>query len=277
MFGYVTVNQPELKIKEFEKYHSYYCGLCRKLNSTFGLFGRVTLNYDMVFLVMLLSDLYDEEEIVVKRRCVIHPILKHEERISCATEYASNMCVLLTYYKFLDDYNDDHTIKSKLGLIALKSKIKRIERKYEDKALFVKNKLSELSDLENAKSKELDNVAKLFGEIMGEIFKYKDDEYSDNLYRLGFFLGKFIYLLDAYEDVDSDIESGAYNPFKELSKTEDFENQVLNILMLMIGECTDSFERLPLIENAEILRNILYSGVWSRYKKRKETVDNESI
>ena len=79
-------------------------------------------------------------------------------------------------------------------------------------------------------------------------------------------------LLDAYEDIELDIKTGDYNPFKELyraSSPEEFNDRVLNLLLLMIGECTDAFERLPLVENVEILRNILYSGVWVRYGKAK--------
>ena len=96
--------------------------------------------------------------------------------------------------------------------------------------------------------------------------------WKEDLYRVGFYLGKFIYLLDAYEDIELDIKTGAYNPFKELyrpSSPEEFNDRVLNLLLLMIGECTDAFERLPLVENVEILRNILYSGVWVRYGKAK--------
>ena len=115
----------------------------------------------------------------------------------------------------------------------------------------------------------MDKVAKVFGEIMAEVFMYKDDVWKDDLYRLGFFLGKFIYLLDAYEDIEKDIKTGDYNPFKEIYRNENFDEQVLNMLLLMIGECTDAFERLPLIENVEILRNILYSGVWVRYGQSK--------
>ena len=118
----------------------------------------------------------------------------------------------------------------------------------------------------------IDKVAKVFGEIMAEVFCYRDDMRKEDLYRVGFYLGKFIYLLDAYEDIELDIKTGDYNPFKELyraSSPEEFNDRVLNLLLLMIGECTDAFERLPLVENVEILRNILYSGVWVRYGKAK--------
>ena len=129
-----------------------------------------------------------------------------------------------------------------------------------------------LSIVESAENLPIDKVAKVFGEIMAEVFCYRDDMWKEDLYRVGFYLGKFIYLLDAYEDIELDIKTGDYNPFKELYRTsspEEFNDRVLNLLLLMIGECTDAFERLPLVENVEILRNILYSGVWVRYGKAK--------
>lgn len=106
---------------------------------------------------------------------------------------------------------------------------------------------------------------------MAEVFVYKDDMWKDDLYKVGFYLGKYIYLLDAYEDIEQDVKTGDYNPFKEYHKGEQFDEQVLHLLLMMIGECTDAFERLPLVENAEILRNILYSGVWVRYGKAKSS------
>ena len=121
---------------------------------------------------------------------------------------------------------------------------------------------------------------------MGEVFCYQDDIFREDLYNVGFFLGKFIYVLDAYEDVEKDLMKGSFNPFREdyeqTLKTGDydkFDQKVMNILMLMIGECTDAFEKLPLIENVEVLRNILYSGVWVRFKncqqKRQEERQKE--
>ena len=126
-----------------------------------------------------------------------------------------------------------------------------------------------LDIVENAKNLPIDKVAKVFGEIMAEVFVYRDDFWKEDLYKLGFYLGKFIYLLDAYEDVEKDMKTGDYNPFREFYAKPGFDDQVLNLLLLMIGEATDAFERLPLVENTEILRNILYSGVWVRYGKTK--------
>lgn len=88
---------------------------------------------------------------------------------------------------------------------------------------------------------------------------------------MGNYLGKYIYLLDAYEDIGEDIKKGLYNPFYKKYEDPDFDEEVKAILTIMMAGCCKAFERLPVIENAGILRNILYSGVWYRYEKvRKE-------
>ena len=94
------------------------------------------------------------------------------------------------------------------------------------------------------------------------------------MYELGFYLGKFIYFIDAYEDIEDDLEKENYNPLKQIYQTAQFDERCKNILELMISEATMAFERMPIIENAAIIRNILYSGVWTKYelikKKRME-------
>ena len=269
MFGYVLVNKPELKIKEFEAYRSWYCGLCRTLNKRHGLAGRLTLNYDMTFLIMILADLYDEKHECACARCIVHPLDKHCSARTEATDYCADMCVLLAYYKCRDDWKDEHKLKACFAMTVLSRKAKRVAGRYPEKAAFIEKKMNMLDIVENAKNLPIDKVAKVFGEIMAEVFVYRDDFWKEDLYKLGFYLGKFIYLLDAYEDVEKDMKTGDYNPFKEFYAKPGFDDQVLNLLLLMIGEATDAFERLPLVENTEILRNILYSGVWVRYGKTK--------
>ena len=269
MFGYVLVNKPELKIKEFEAYRSWYCGLCRTLNKRHGLAGRLTLNYDMTFLIMILADLYDEKHECACARCIVHPLDKHCSARTEATDYCADMCVLLAYYKCRDDWKDEHKLKACFAMTVLSRKAKRVAERYPEKAAFIEKKMNMLDIVENAKNLPIDKVAKVFGEIMAEVFVYLDDYWKEDLYKLGFYLGKFIYLLDAYEDVEKDMKTGDYNPFREFYAKPGFDDQVLNLLLLMIGEATDAFERLPLVENTEILRNILYSGVWVRYGKTK--------
>ena len=113
------------------------------------------------------------------------------------------------------------------------------------------------------------------GELLGELFVYEKDIFAEHLYRMGFFLGKFIYLMDAYEDVEKDRKKGQYNPFTGCFTQENFEEMCGSILNMMMTECAREFEKLPILENVEILRNILYSGVWVKYemihRKRTET------
>ena len=92
---------------------------------------------------------------------------------------------------------------------------------------------------------------------------------------MGSFLGKFIYLLDAYEDIEEDIRKKRYNPLIKRFDNPDFEEEIKKILTLMMAGCCKEFEKLPVIDNVEILRNILYSGIWYRYelvsqKRQKE-------
>ena len=269
MFGYVLINKPELKIKDFEMYRSYYCGLCHTLGERHGLKGRVTLTYDMTFLLMLLSDLYEAEERVTESRCLMHPVQKHKARQSVVTEYCADMEVLLAYHKCLDDWNDDKKLSKKALASSLAGVCKKITAQYPEKAAFIERKLKELADLEAAGETSIDRTAKLFGEIMATVFIYKDDQWKNDLYKVGFYLGKYIYLLDAYEDIEEDMKNDSYNPFRTIYNNEDFEKQVLNLLLMMIGECTDAFERLPLVDNIEIMRNILYSGVWGKFGQTK--------
>ena len=101
---------------------------------------------------------------------------------------------------------------------------------------------------------------------MGEIMACREDEWLESLRTMGFFLGKFIYLMDAYEDVEEDMEKGRYNPLIRKFSDPDFEEEMKTILTMMMAGCCKEFEKLPILENAEILRNILYSGVWYRYE-----------
>lgn len=280
MFGYVLVNKPELKIKEFDLYRSYYCGLCHKLKERHGNLGRMTLNFDTTFLVMLLSDLYDVKSEEKCSRCIVHPVKEHCSITNEITEYCADMCILLTYFKCLDDWNDEKKLSKNMLAKSLKRKCKKVEKAYPNKVKFVESKLEELAKIESSQITGVDDAARAFGELMAEIFVYKEDAWKDDLYKIGFYLGKFIYLLDAYEDLEKDIKEGTYNPFKGIAQNEDFDEYVLNLLMMMISECTDSFERLPLIENVEILRNILYSGVWVRFNNcqaSKKGKENGSI
>lgn len=273
MFGYVIINKQELKFKEYDVYHSYYCGLCRTLKDKYGSIGQISLNYDMTFLVMLLTGVYEPETKIEEHRCKIHPIHKQAMRINEFSEYASKMTIVLTYYKCLDDWNDERKYSRKGYLQLLKKKFEEIRKEYPKKIKIIEENLEKIHVYETNGNYTIDDISRCFGLVMAEICTYKEDQWQDELYQVGFYLGKFIYLIDAYEDIEKDIKKNTFNPFKEKFKEDGFEEYCYHLLEMMIAESTLYFEKLPIIENVEILRNILYSGIWSKYvlvKKKRE-------
>ena len=274
MFGYIVVNKPEMKFREFDMYQSYYCGLCKSLKDRYGKRGQITLSYDMTFLALLLSSLYEPETVADYRRCAAHPAQKHLYRQNEFTDYAADMNLLLSYEKCLDDWNDERLTKKRIMAALLKGKNRQVSERYPEKIHRICSYMDKIHECEKNESRNIDEVAGAFGQIMAEIFAYRQDEWEETLRRMGFFFGKFIYLMDAYEDIESDEEKGTYNPFKDIFFKEDFEEQAEQVLLMMMAECSKAYERLPIVENTQILRNILYSGVWSRYdqvkQKRKE-------
>lgn len=267
MFGYVTIYKPELKVKDYEKYKAYYCGLCRTLKENYGFTGQMTLTYDMTFAVIFLSSLYEMEARRSEHRCKMHPAKKQVMLQNEMTEYAASMNMVLAYYYFLDDWKDDKSFSGYAGAKVLKRKVKKVVLEYPRQCRVIRDSLKRLTALEKAEEKSIDAVAGCFGELMAELFIYKQDQWENELRRFGFFLGKFIYIMDAYDDLKKDLEDGCYNPLTGYYKNETYEKDCMSMLTMMIGECSNAFERLPCLQDADILRNILYSGVWMKYNK----------
>lgn len=270
MYGYVIVNKPELKFKEYDRYRSYYCGLCEVLKERFGLCGQISLSYDMTFLVLLLTGLYEPETSYYEAKCVAHPLAKHQVRRNAVTDYVADMNVLMTYYKCMDDWNDEKKVTRRTFAQALKKNAHKISQKYPEKVRQIQEALANLSAAEKAGEDNIDSAAAHFAQVMSVITVMKDDEWAQELGRLGYFLGKFIYLCDAYEDLDGDVKAGRYNVFQTHMQQEEFDAVCESILNSVMAECAKAFERLPVIEEAQLLRNIIYSGVWIRFQAAKE-------
>lgn len=275
MFGYIVINKGEMKFREFDVYHSYYCGLCRTLKERFGLRGQMTLSYDMTFLVMLLSGLYEPKTELSMQKCIAHPFEKHQARRNEFTAYVADMNVLLSYYKCMDDWKDERKVTKLAYGKLLERKCLRMHASYAEKLQRVDRLLNEISKGETENDGNIDLMAGRFGEVMAEIFAWRKDEWEESLRKIGFYLGKFIYLMDAFEDLEQDRKKGTYNPFLAISEQPDFQEVAHRILMMMMTECSREFEKLPILEDVEILRNILYSGVWCRYEAVRKRRDEK--
>lgn len=269
MFGYVVVNKPELKIREYEKYCSYYCGLCKTLQNKYGIWGQISLNYDMTFLAILLSGLYEpvcKEEL---SGCMVHPFARRRIRKSEITDYVADMTLLLAWYKCRDDFLDEKKTGSALYGKLIKSKVKKISHRYKRQEHAVKENLKQLFLLEKEGDCDIDQLSGCFGRILEEIFVPAPDIWEKSLRRIGFYIGKFVYVLDAYDDLEHDRKKNCFNPLLEKETDSMFNGWIKQLLTMMAVELAREFEKLPIIEDVEILRNIIYSGIWTKYEEVK--------
>ena len=265
MFGYVLANASMLSKEEKEIYKAHYCGLCRTLREKYGQKAILALSYDMVFLEMVLSDTADAEETKGTERCIPHPMKEHSYVTTRFSEYAADMQMLLGYYSLLDKVHDEGKGISEEK--KMRTLLPDLEKKYPRIAQCIKEGLSQIGENEEKNSRDAEAMALLFGNILGEVFVYDDSSFfRDDLRSLGCGLGRFIYLLDAWCDRKKDEKEGAYNPLpKEIT-----EFQMRQMLLDAASTASAAFERLPVDQYVFILRNILYSGIWSKFKEEKK-------
>lgn len=267
MFGYVRINKMDLTFREYEHYKAYYCGLCKYLKRNHTELSRMTINYDITFLIVLLSSIYQPSAQVFHEKCIVDPVKKKKHIINEITEYAASMNILLAYYKLEDDVNDEGDIKSRLVRRAYRKSFKTAYDKYPQKADFIKACLGELRSLEEDQSTSIDQTSNCFARLLEEIFDYKDDEYRDRLRKVGFNIGKYIYIMDAYEDLDQDLEKGRYNPFSSYKDDrEGLKVKVDKLIGMTLARLEEAILDLDIKVNKSIIDNIIYSGVYLRYK-----------
>ncbi len=270
MFGYVTIATSGLSKDRQERYRAMYCGLCHTLGKRFGPVGQMTLSYDVTFLYLLLSSLYEPEETQSTQRCIPHPLHVHPYVRNELADYCCDMNLALAYHKCMDDWQDDRSPLSRAEVALLKKGYQQVAARYPEKCRAIESCLRELSELEKSGEGTLDAAANVSARMLGVIYRYQEDIWADELEQMGQCLGRFIYLMDAYDDLPADIRKKRFNPLREYQANEDYESFVKESLMMLIGECTEIFEALPLVQDMDILRNILYAGCWTRYEQLQQ-------
>ena len=156
MFGYVVINKPELKFKEFDVYQSYYCGLCKTLKEKYGSRAQISLNFDLNFISILLSGLYEPETKIGESRCVMHPLSKHTTRYNECVDYAAKMTIVLTYFKCEDDWLDERKISKQAYKRLLRKAYQEIKEEYPDKLAHIETCLHCINDYESQGITNLD-------------------------------------------------------------------------------------------------------------------------
>ncbi len=268
MFGYLAPALGALTEEQKNRYRAFYCGLCHALKSS-GEISRISLSHDMTFLAILLSSLLEPEETCRTGRCAVHPMHSHPWIASSPIQYAADMNILLFYYKCVDSGMDEHSLRARFGLNRFSRFLGPLQEKYPDQCGSVEAALRELWQLEKAPEAPADRLCNLSGQMLGAVFVPDRKLYfAPVLQALGESLGRFVYWMDAWEDYEEDIRKGRFNPLVPWHGREDYETFCHDTLEMFLAEAVSRFEVLPLVQDTDILRNILYAGVWQRYQRK---------
>ena len=268
MFGYVKPYNPELRVRELEEYKAVYCGLCKQLGRSFGVFARFTLSYDFAFLAMLKTAL-DREICPETERCacIAHPFCKRiRVRENAAMQMAARAAMISVYYKLLDDREDEGFFR-RIGAALLLPFAKRARRKalaFADGAAAdeAAAKMSAAqAQLEAEKCQIPDAAAEPTANFLAAVLKNcaATSEQAAVLERFGYLLGRYVYLCDALDDLEDDRRRGRYNPF--LYAGGEAAITAKNALFLTTAELSDDFDLLELHRYEGILENIIRIGL----------------
>ena len=264
MFGYVKVNKDELRVREYNVYKSYYCGLCKTLKSEYGYFSRFGLNYDSVFLALLLSSVAEDEYDCELERCMAHPaekrpIMKQNKSLT----YSAAVMIILDLLKLEDDIHDEHSVKAGLAYFALSCAKRKIKKHYGNLYYACREQINKLSVFEKDKVTDIDKLSDVFAHLLEILFVpdfIEDKTQRRILAHMGYMLGRFIYILDAYEDIEKDKKKKSFNPFL-LSGNLPNEEDLRELLTFNLSSLANSYELLDLKINKPILDNIIYLGL----------------
>ena len=271
MFGYVKPQISELRVRENELYRATYCGLCRAMGKTSGTMSRFTLSYDFVFLVLLRKALEGKDGVIRKRRCIAHPLKRRPMlEIDDTMKYCARSSVILTKMKLKDNINDSHGFKRFKAKMAGAVSIffKKTDKSLKELEEKVSSLIAKLTEYEKQNCDSIDTVACVFGELLGNVASFGlEDDKKRLAYDIGYHLGRWIYVIDAIDDMKDDIKTGSYNPIvnsfgKELS---DSDKRILhNASMLELEAMSKTLELVDFSKHRDvegILKNIAYIGM----------------
>jgi len=275
MFGYITIDRDELKGKDYDRYREFYCGVCRDLKESCGEAARATLTYDMTFLAILLTALYEDPATVTEERCILHPAAKRKVIRNRYTAYAADMNLMLVFHNLEDDWIDEKNAASLAAFRLLRPAYLKTSRKYPRQTKAILRYLKALHAIEEKNDRSLDAAAGLTGDLMSEIFRYQEDIWADDLGKMGYYLGEFIYLMDAWDDLDKDRKNCSYNPFLSICEEPDYQMRAGDLLTMQAAGIARHFEKLPILMDEDLLRNIIYSGIWMKYRAKRAKMAEE--
>lgn len=271
MFGYIKPYKPELRMKEYELYRSFYCTMCKKLGESYGVLSRFTLNYEFVFLALLYASMNDKECPTVQKHCTFNPAKKCNfcKNAGEEFEFSSSASIMLLYFKLVDNIRDEKGIKKVKYLLLkplFKKRYKMAKNKYPElDNLFTQYDIIQ-QEIEKRNTLSIDAAAEPTAVMLGSLLKMCSPDHDQKriLERLGYCIGRYIYVLDAIVDLEKDIKSGTYNPLKNTENPNEFASRQL---YFSINEATAAFELLNICKFKNILGNIITLGLEDTFKK----------
>lgn len=266
MFGYVTVYKPELKIKDYDIYKGVYCTLCKQMQSEYGFFSRFLLSYDAVFYVLYRNGITDSEIKATKSHCSFSPCKKclKIESDSDIFKKAAAITVILSYFKLCDNISDNTFFKRALCK-AVKPYFNHICRKARKKypdVFDITQKYMANQTEEEKNFKGVDFAADPTGNVLGYILS--DGDINSDSFKVGYYLGRTVYFLDAFDDYKNDIKSNSFNPFKS---TDNIIKDASFAINISIGELADYIKKVKFFKFNDIIYNIVFDGL--DYRRRK--------
>lgn len=289
MFGYVRVFQPDLKVKEYEMYRGVYCALCKQLGKKYGFLSRMTLSYDFTFLALLKSAVAEETCRFHQCRCIAHPLKKRNCCNSNASiAFAADAAVLTVYHKCLDSIADDgwwKSLSSRMLLPFAKRAAKKAAALHPELAATLDREMARQSALEKNRCASIDQAAEPTAVMLSAMMAdgETDEKRRRVLERLGYCLGRWVYLIDAVDDLEDDLAHGGYNPYicsralttKDLSAVKETKQYAKLTLNACLAECAAAYDLLPVKRFDGILRNILSCGMSAEQDKVIEEKQHE--
>lgn len=275
MFGYVRLHKPTITMGEYEQYRGIYCTLCRRLGKRYGPLSRMTLSYDMTFLALLHMALEPDEPDFCPGRCSFNPTKKCLKcRNTTATDLAADLGTLLAYYKLKDTLADE-TFFKKLGaavaypFFALSRRRAAKRRPDADAAIAAMSAAQ--TQIEAARTASIDRAAEPFANLLSYMAALlaQNDKQRTVLERFGYCLGRWVYLIDAVDDLADDLKHRRYNPYA-LAKgltADDTEGirscreYAVLTLNACLAECVAAYNLLDARRFDGIIRNILEQGM----------------
>lgn len=270
LFGYIRASKGDLKVKEYEFYKAVYCSLCKTMGREYSPLSRFTLSYDFTFLALLNMALKDGCDAVERKHCVFNPLkkcifCKNDDDIKLPAATA----VMLNYYKVLDNINDEKGLK-KLGFVIakpfFKAPYKKAAKKYPQIDEILAEYITSQTIAEKSPNCDLDMAADPTAKMLSALLMELSEDTSQKrvLERLGYCIGRYIYLIDAYCDLDDDIKHKSFNPLKQ---RENPKEHITQQLYFSINEACKAFELLEIKKYKNILGNILYLGLEETFLK----------